>query len=175
MGRQEKKIAKKKTILDLDPDEEAASAAAQWKKTKAKVMTLGRLKVVGDNAKQTMSADEIEAMEAQERAEKLEREGRCKFRVVKAVNGFHPDQVDNLFPSCAGILLLVSMSWQPKEGGIPIEQLVEVELLGTTTTDARWLADFTKMTPAADTPPAWMLTRSGSTGSMWGATSPLPD
>jgi len=158
------KTPKRKSILDLDPEEEKETAEAKWKLAKGKVMGMTRLSVMGGKTKITKTSEELEREEAQRKAEEEERDGRQSFRVIRVVNGFHNDQGDRVFPAAAGILLYGEMMWRPKQVGVPVRQLVEVELMMQTTSEARWLVDFTKLTPA-ETPPAFMLQRRPSSTS----------
>jgi len=90
----------------------------------------------------------------------------AKLRLVKVFNGFHKDNADKILPQTAGILLLMYASSRKsktshkghgekeKDSVDPlvdstdlIQQLVEVELLLDSTSEARWLANFTDLDP----------------------------
>jgi len=71
------------------------------------------------------------------------------FQVVRVSNGFHPQQSANVFPRAASVLLKACLSVRlPGPEQRLLRQLVEVELLLPTTTEARWLAKFLRLDPA---------------------------
>jgi len=70
------------------------------------------------------------------------------FKVVHVNNDFHPERLDEVFPSAASVLLMARLAVRfpgPEERSL--QQLVEVELMLPSTADARWLADFCVLDP----------------------------
>jgi len=90
----------------------------------------------------------------------------AKIRVVRIINGFHPDKSSTIFPQGAGILMLVHVSARKSQkahlghgekeedykqpltdDSDVVQQLVEVELLLDSSVEARWLENFTGLEP----------------------------
>lgn len=70
------------------------------------------------------------------------------FRVLRVVNDFHREQEQVALPRTSGVVLLACFSVCARGvGSIPVQQLVEVELVLPWTSEARWLAGHLRLDP----------------------------
>jgi len=156
----------KKDDDDEDSDEESEEESKAGSKTGSKAGSKGS-KDSDDEEGEEEDMGPLTGARAEVRAKRRAPIGKpANLKVVKIVNGFHPDQKDVSFPQAAGILLLMHISARKSrkadrghgekevDSQMPlvdesdlVQQLVEVELLLDSSMEGRWLQNFSQIDP----------------------------
>eukprot|EP00927_Polykrikos_kofoidii_P033148 TRINITY_DN28059_c0_g1_i1.p1 TRINITY_DN28059_c0_g1~~TRINITY_DN28059_c0_g1_i1.p1 ORF type:complete len:1318 (+),score=215.35 TRINITY_DN28059_c0_g1_i1:59-4012(+) len=80
-------------------------------------------------------------------------EDEVELRAVRVISDFHGSRSKDVLPRARGILIILELRSKQMVQGEPLRQLIEVELLFESTSEARWLASVVGITPADAPPP----------------------
>jgi len=75
------------------------------------------------------------------------------FRALRIVNDFHKDMASAVYPRAARLLVIACLSVMPRGvGAVPVQQLVQIEVLLPSTMEAQWLIEYLQLDPSEFAP-----------------------